>query len=57
VKISPKGTFLFEGGMEYVTILAENQGSIKLAENDSTSKRTKHIDNRYHFTKNAMLDK
>jgi hypothetical protein len=41
---------------EPVTILADNQGSIKLAENDSTSKRTKHIDIRYHFTKNAILD-
>jgi hypothetical protein len=39
-----------------VTILADNQGSIKLAENDSTSKRTKHIDIRYHFTKNAILE-
>jgi hypothetical protein len=42
---------------EPVTILADNQGSIKLAENDSTSKRTKHIDIRYHFTKNAILER
>jgi Reverse transcriptase (RNA-dependent DNA polymerase)/Integrase core domain/GAG-pre-integrase domain len=41
---------------EPVTIFADNQGSIKLAENDSTSKRTKHIDIRYHFTKNAILE-
>jgi hypothetical protein len=41
---------------EPVTNLADNQGSIKLAQNDSTSKRTKHIDIRYHFTKNAILD-
>jgi Reverse transcriptase (RNA-dependent DNA polymerase) len=41
---------------EPVTILADNQGSIKLAQNDSTSKRTKHIDIRYHFTKNAILE-
>jgi hypothetical protein len=41
---------------EPVTILADNQGSIKLAENDSTSKRTKHIEIRYHFTKNAIMD-
>jgi hypothetical protein len=41
---------------EPVIILAENQGSIKFAENDSTSKRTKHIDIRYHLTKNAILD-
>jgi hypothetical protein len=41
---------------EPVTILADNQGSIRLAQNDSTSKRTKHIDIRYHFTKNAILE-
>jgi hypothetical protein len=41
---------------EPVTILADNQGSIKLAQNDSTSKRTKHIDIRYHFMKNAILE-
>jgi hypothetical protein len=41
---------------EPVLILADNQGSMKLAENDSTSKRTKHIDIRYQFTKNAILE-
>jgi hypothetical protein len=41
---------------EPVTILADNQGSIKLAQNDSTRNRTKHIDIRYHFTKNAILE-
>jgi hypothetical protein len=41
---------------EPVLILADNQGSIKLAENDSTSKRTKYIDIRYQFTKNAILE-
>jgi hypothetical protein len=32
-----------------VTILADNQGSTKLAKNSITSKRTKHIDIQYHF--------
>jgi hypothetical protein len=41
---------------EPVTILADNQESIKLAQNESTSKRTKHFDIRYHFTKNAILE-
>jgi hypothetical protein len=27
-----------------------------MAQNDSTSKRTKHINIRYHFTKNAILE-
>jgi hypothetical protein len=41
---------------EPVTILADNQGSVKLAEYSSTSKRAKHIDIRYHFTKNSISD-
>jgi hypothetical protein len=41
---------------EPVEILADSQGSIKLAQNDSTSKRTKHIDIRHRFTKNAILE-
>jgi hypothetical protein len=41
---------------EFVTILADNQGSIREAENDSTSKAKKHIDVRYHFRTNAILE-
>jgi hypothetical protein len=41
---------------EPVTILADNQGSIELGQNDSTSKVTKYIEIRYHFTKNAILE-
>ena len=41
---------------EPVIFVADNQGSIKLAENDSTSKRSKHIDIRYHYTKYAILE-
>jgi hypothetical protein len=37
-----------------VIILADNQGSIKLANNSTTSKRTKHIDIQYHFTRSAV---
>jgi hypothetical protein len=35
--------------------LADCQEGIKLAQNDSTSKQTKHIDIRYHFTKSTIL--
>jgi hypothetical protein len=37
-----------------VIILADNQGSIKLANNSTASKRTKHIDIQYHFTRSAV---
>jgi hypothetical protein len=37
-----------------VTTLADNQGSIKRSKNSITSKRTKHIDIQYHFTRSAV---
>lgn len=37
-----------------ITIHSDNQGSIKLASNNSTSARTKHIDIRHHFVRDAI---
>lgn len=38
---------------ECVTLLNDNQGAIKLTENDSFHARTKHIDVRHHFIRDA----
>ena len=36
-----------------VKILADNQGAIKMAKNDSSGTRTKHIDIKYHFVRDS----
>ena len=36
-----------------VQILADNQGAIKMAKNDSSGTRTKHIDIKYHFVRDS----
>ena len=38
------------------TVFENNQGCIALAENPVNHQRTKHIDVRYHFTRDAVLD-
>lgn len=38
-------------------ILVDNQGSMDLARNGSTNRRTKHIDIRYHFCRQVLMDK
>lgn len=37
-------------------LLLDNQGALKLAEGTGTSKRTKHIDIRYHFIREAVAN-
>jgi hypothetical protein len=37
-----------------MTIHADNKGSIKLVHKVSTTKRTKHIDIQYHFTRSLI---
>lgn len=36
-------------------ILCDNQSTIKIADSDSTSSRSKHIDVRYHFIREHLL--
>ena len=38
-------------------LLVDNQGAIDLAQNGSTNRRTKHIDVRYHFNREAVTKK
>lgn len=38
----------------YVTIIQDNQGAIKLAENAVYSQRTKHIDVKFHFIRKLV---
>ncbi len=40
-----------------VPILVDNQGAIKMAKNDSSSTRTKHIDIQYHFVRDSQSKK
>ena len=44
-------------GKEPITIMVDNQGAIDLAKNGSVNRRTKHIDVRYHFCRQAVEDK
>jgi hypothetical protein len=39
-----------------VTIFEDNEGCIKLAENDTSTKRTKHIDVRFHFLRETVQE-
>lgn len=51
--------FLRELGFEElsrVTIFADNQGSIKLAENPTFHHRSKHIDIKYHYVREVLRD-
>ena len=38
-----------------ILINVDNQGSIKMARNDASGTRTKHIDIRYHFVRDSLL--
>lgn len=38
-----------------ILINVDNQGSIKMARNDASGTRTKHIDIRYHFVRDCLL--
>ena len=40
-----------------VTVRVDNMGAIFMAENASSSSRTRHIDIRWHFTRNLTKDK
>ena len=40
-----------------LTIMVDNQGAIDLAKNGSVNRRTKHIDVRFHFCRQAVEDK
>jgi hypothetical protein len=42
---------------EAIKVFCENQGSIKLAKNPINHSRTKHIDMRHHFVREAVEDK
>ena len=39
-----------------VAVYADNQASIAVANNNTSSSRTKHIDIKYHFTREAIID-
>ena len=39
-----------------ILINVDNQGSIKMARNDASGTRTKHIDIRYHFVRDCLLE-
>lgn len=41
---------------EPTVLLTDNQGGMKLASNASVNRRTKHIDVRFHFTRQAVQD-
>lgn len=43
--------------VEPTTVYVDNQGCIDLARNGVVNKRTKHIDIRFHFTREALRDK
>lgn len=40
--------------LDPITLHADNQGSIKMAKNDSSGSRTKHIDIRYHLIRELL---
>lgn len=48
---------LNDENIEKVSILTDNKESIKLAENPVFHKRTKHIDIRHHFIRDALKNK
>jgi hypothetical protein len=41
-------------GVKPIKILADNQGSFKIANNSCTTKRSKHIDIQSHFTRSVV---
>jgi hypothetical protein len=41
-------------GVKPIKIYADNQGSIKIANNSCTTKRPKHIDIQFHFTRSVI---
>jgi hypothetical protein len=41
-------------GVKPIKIYADNQGSIKIANNSYTTKRSKHIDIQFHFTRSVI---
>ena len=43
-----------DGTVSPTKIFEDNQGPIKLARNPGSSKRTRHIDIRFHFTREAI---
>lgn len=45
---------LWDNNIKQVRILTDNRGSIKLAENPVFHKRTKHIDIKHHFIRDAL---
>ena len=40
-----------------IEVMADNQGAIKMARNDSSGVRTKHIDIKYHFVRDSIAAK
>ena len=48
---------LFRSKKEPLTISCDNQGAIALAKDNKYHARTKHIDLRYHFVREAVEDK
>ena len=47
---------LYNNSNNTPTILVDNKGSLKLAENPEFHKRTKHIDIIYHFIRECIRD-
>lgn len=45
------------GKLDCITIFNDNQGAQKLSSNPVFHDRSKHIDIRYHFVRNAISDK
>ena len=43
--------------MDPTIVKIDNQGGLALAKNESVNRRTKHIDVRYHFTREAIVNK
>jgi hypothetical protein len=41
-------------GVKPIKIYADNQGSIKIANNSCTTRRSKHIDIQFHFTRSVI---
>jgi hypothetical protein len=41
-------------GVKPIKIYADNQGSIKIGNNSCTTKRSKHIDIQFHFTRSVI---
>ena len=51
-----QGLGILDGASEPTKMLVDNQASISLSHNSSVNRRTKHIDVRYHFTRQAIQD-